>query len=195
MPARKKIHKEDILEAAVRVVREQGASALSVRNIAKELHVSTQPLYSEFENFDSLNEELLLFQRNKYIQIHPHRYKHFGLALLHFAKDEKELFKFIFIRSRDKEEQIEDVNYDLTIKLLSENLEMDTGSAKELHKKMQYYTYAMAVMIATGYRNISEDEMDRELTDIFKIMLRHYKQIDNEEECDHWLERARDLPE
>ena len=46
MPARKKIHKEDILEAAVRVVREQGASALSVRNIAKELHVSTQPLYS-----------------------------------------------------------------------------------------------------------------------------------------------------
>ena len=50
-------------------------------------------------------------------------------------------------------------------------------------------------MIATGYRNISEDEMDRELTDIFKIMLRHYKQIDNEEECDHWLERVRDLPE
>lgn len=195
MPARKKIHKEDILEAAVRVVREQGASALSVRNIAKELHVSTQPLYSEFENFDSLKEELLLFARQKYIQIHPHRYKDFGLALLHFAKDEKELFKFIFIRSRDKEEQIEDVNYDLTIKLLSEYLEMDTGSAKELHKKMQYYTYAMAVMIAIGYRNISEDEMDRELTDIFKIMLRHYKQIDNEEECDHWLERARDLPE
>ena len=54
MPARKKIYKEDILEAAVRVVREQGVSALSVRNIAKELHVSTQPLYSEFEIFDSL---------------------------------------------------------------------------------------------------------------------------------------------
>ena len=135
MPARKKIHKEDILEAAVRVVREQGASALSVRNIAKELHVSTQPLYSEFENFDSLKEELLLFARQKYIQIHPHRYKDFGLALLHFAKDEKELFKFIFIRSRDKEEQIEDVNYDLTIKLLSENLEMDTGSAKNCIKR------------------------------------------------------------
>ena len=47
------------MEAAVRVVREQGVSALSVRNIAKELHVSTQPLYSEFENFDSLKEELL----------------------------------------------------------------------------------------------------------------------------------------
>lgn len=195
MPARKKIHKQDILEAAVRVIREHGASALSVRNIARELHVSTQPLYSEFENFDSLKEELLLFARERYIQVHPHRYKDFGLALLHFAKDEKELFKFIFIRSRDKEEQIKDVNYDLTIKLLSENLDMDTHSAKELHKKMQYYTYSMAVMIATGYRNISEEEMDRELTDIFKIMLRHYKQIDNEEECDHWLERARDLPE
>ena len=76
-----------------------------------------------------------------------------------------------------------------------ENLEMDTHSAKELHKKMQYYTYSMAVMIATGYRNISEEEMDRELTDIFKIILRHYKKIDNEEECDYWLERARNLPE
>ena len=195
MPARKKIYKEDILEAAVRVIRDRGASALSVRNIARELNTSTQPLYSEFENFDSLKEELLLFTRKKYIQVHPQRYMDFGLALLHFAKREKELFKFIFIRSRDKEEQIEDVNYDLTIKLLCENLDMDTRRAEELHKKMQYYTYSMAVMIATGYRDISEEEMDWELTDIFRIMLRHYKKIDNQEECDYWLERARNLPE
>ena len=71
------------------MVREQGVSALSVRNIAKELHVSTQPLYSEFENFDSLKEELLLFAREKYIQIHPHRYKDFGLAPPAFCKRRK----------------------------------------------------------------------------------------------------------
>lgn len=196
MPARKKIFKEDILNAAIEVIRKGGAEKLSARNIAKELHVSTQPLYSEFENFDNLKEELLVFAREKYIRIHPGNYKEFGLALLHFAQREKELFRFIFIRKRDdKEAMIEDINYDLTIKLLSENLELPGEQAEKMHRQMQYYTYALAVMIATGYRAFSEEEMDRELTDMFGIMLRHYKKIRDEKEFGHWLEKARDLTE
>ena len=43
MPPRKRIFREDILKAAVRLVREDGPPALSVRNIAKALNCSTQP--------------------------------------------------------------------------------------------------------------------------------------------------------
>ena len=45
MPPRKRIFREDILKAAVDLVREQGTLALSVRNIAGKLNCSTQPIY------------------------------------------------------------------------------------------------------------------------------------------------------
>ena len=58
MPRTKRIEKEDILRAAVQVVRTQGEGALSVRGIAKELGCSTQPLYSEFGSMEELRAAL-----------------------------------------------------------------------------------------------------------------------------------------
>ena len=40
MPPRKRIFREDILKAAVQLVREEGPAALSVRNIARTLNCS-----------------------------------------------------------------------------------------------------------------------------------------------------------
>ena len=57
MPPKKRIFKEDILEASISVIRKQSASALTVRNIAVELQSSTQPIYSEFQNLDCLKKE------------------------------------------------------------------------------------------------------------------------------------------
>ena len=53
MPPRKRIFREDILKAAVQLVQEEGTAALSVRNIARTLRCSTQPIYSEFENMET----------------------------------------------------------------------------------------------------------------------------------------------
>lgn len=59
MSARKRIFKEDILSAGIRVIQKHGAEALTVRNIAGELGCSTQPIYSEFRNLDALKAALL----------------------------------------------------------------------------------------------------------------------------------------
>ena len=51
----------------------------------------------------------------------------------------------------------------------------------------------MAVMMATGYLNFSEEEISTELTEYYRIMLSYYKQVKTEEELQHWLERSRNL--
>ena len=63
MPPRKRIFREDILKAAVHLVQQEGASALSVRNIAKELNCSTQPIYSQFESMETLRDALMAYIR------------------------------------------------------------------------------------------------------------------------------------
>lgn len=194
MPPKKRIFKEDILEASIDVIRKQSASALTVRNIAAELQSSTQPIYSEFENLDCLKKELYKYASEKYLRFSFTNYKKLAIAFLSFAKKEKELFKFLYLRRRDSGEKLpDDINYTVTVELLSKNLDMDPQRAKDMHHWMQYYCYTMGVMIATDYRDLTAEEMNRELTELYSIMLRHYKEVKSEEELQYWLNKSRNL--
>lgn len=194
MPPKKRIFKEDILEASIDVIRKQSASALTVRNIAAELQSSTQPIYSEFENLDCLKKELYKCASEKYLRFSFTNYKELAIAFLSFAKKEKELFKFLYLRRRDSGEKLpDDINYTVTVELLSKNLDMDPQRAKDMHHWMQYYCYTMGVMIATDYRDLTAEEMNRELTELYSIMLRHYKEVKSEEELQYWLNKSRNL--
>ena len=87
----------------------------------------------------------------------------------------------------------EDPNEAQTIRKLQVNLELTARQAVEMHRRMQYYCYSMAVMMATGYLNFSEEEVSRELTEYYRIILSYYKQTKSEQELQHWLERSRNL--
>ena len=194
MPAKKKIFREDILNAALELVRRQGPEGFSVRNTARQLGASTQPIYSEFENLEALRNALLEEIRERFLRSQFQSYKAFALAFLRFARNEPGLFRFLYLRRRRPDETLlDDVNYTLTVDLLVRNLEMSPEQAGEMHRRMQCHCYALGVMIATDYRDLSEEEMSRELTDFFSIMLRYYKQIQNEDEFRFWLHRARNL--
>ncbi len=194
MAPRKRIFKEDILEASIRVIKKQGAASLTVRNIAAELECSTQPIYSEFKNLNCLKDELYKYAAEKYLRFCFSNYKEYAIAFLTFAKKEKELFKFLYLRRRGSEEKLpDDVNYAVTVELLSRNLEMEPERAEQMHHWMQYYCYTMGVMIATDYRDLSPMEMHRELTELYSIMLRHYKEVKSEDELQYWLNKSRNL--
>ena len=194
MPPRKRIFREDILKAAVDLVREQGTLALSVRNIAGKLNCSTQPIYSEFESMETLRDELMTYIRENYLREDADSYKQVALSFLHFARCEKNLFQLVYLRQRAAGETLfEDPNEDKTIHKLEVNLELSQEQAAKMHRRMQYYCYSMAVMMATGYLNFSEDEISKELTEYYRIILSYYKQVKSEEELQHWLMRSRNL--
>lgn len=194
MPPRKRIFREDILKAAVDLVREQGTLALSVRNIAGKLNCSTQPIYSEFESMEILRNELMTYIRENYLREDADSYKQVALSFLHFAQREKNLFQLVYLRQRAAGETFfEDPNEDQTIYKLEVNLELSREQAAQMHRRMQYYCYSMAVMMATGYLNFSEEEIGEELTEYYRIILSYYKQVKSEEELQHWLMRSRNL--
>lgn len=194
MPPQKRIFREDILKAAVNLVQEQGPPALSVRNIAKKLNCSTQPIYSEFENMETLRDELTSYIREHYLREDADSYKQVALSFLHFAQREKNLFQLVYLRQRGADEAFfEDPNEMQTIRKLEINLQLSQQQAAEMHRRMQYYCYSMAVMMATCYLNFSEEEISKELTEYYRIILSYYKQVKSEEELQHWLECSRKL--
>ena len=194
MPRTKQIDKQDILGAAAEVVRQKGEQALTVRNIAAQLGCSTQPLYYEFANIDQLRAELLPYVREHYLQFRCSNYKAFGRYFLNFARQEKELFRFVYLRRRNPGETLlDDVNCEETVRLLAKNLEMPAQTARAMHRQMQFRCYGLGVMLATCYCEMTQEEIERELTEFYCMILRHYKGITDDAQLQYWLERSRNL--
>lgn len=194
MPRSKQVEKRDILQAAAEVIREKGEQALTVRSIAARLGCSTQPLYYEFANIEQLRAELLLYVRQRYLQFRCSNYKEFGRHFLNFARQEKELFRFVYLRRRDPGETLlDDINCEETVRLLAQNLEMPAQTARAMHRQMQFRCYGLGVMLATCYCELTREEIEQELTDYYCMILRHYKGITNDTQLQYWLERSLNL--
>lgn len=194
MPPQKRIFQQDILAAAAALVAQQGPQALSVRSLARAMGCSTQPIYSAFANMDALHTALIDYVRERYLRGQASSYKQMALSFLNFARSQKNLFRLIYLRQRPAgETRLEDPNADETIRRLQASLELSGQSAAELHRRMEYHCYSMAVMMATGYLEFSEQQVEQELTEYYRIVLSYYKQAKSEEELQHWLQRSRNL--
>ena len=67
MPAIKKVSREDIIDAAVEVLREGGFSAVNARSVAQKLGCSTQPIYFSFQKW--IQTSLILYPIKNTIQL------------------------------------------------------------------------------------------------------------------------------
>ena len=99
MPPKIKTTKEEIITAAVEIVRELGAGEINARTIAARLNCSTQPVFSNFASMEELRfavveraDELCreYMQREIASGKYP-EYKASGMAYIRFAMEEKEL--------------------------------------------------------------------------------------------------------
>ncbi len=99
---KKTFRKDDIIEAAFRVVRKQGKQKLSARMIAKELNSSTMPIYSTISSMEEVEwevgrkvTELFLWyattSRTGNLLVDS------SLGYLRFAKEEPGLFRRMFL--------------------------------------------------------------------------------------------------
>ncbi|MBR5140792.1 MAG: TetR family transcriptional regulator, partial [Clostridia bacterium] len=59
MPPKVKTTKDDIIHAAINLVREGGAEAINARNIAAALKCSTQPVFSNFASMTELKFKVI----------------------------------------------------------------------------------------------------------------------------------------
>lgn len=56
MPPKVKVEKDDILKAAIEIVRDNGAGSLNARAVADKLSCSTQPIFSNYASMDELKK-------------------------------------------------------------------------------------------------------------------------------------------
>ncbi|MCF7933951.1 MAG: TetR/AcrR family transcriptional regulator [Spirochaetia bacterium] len=102
MPPRQRFSQQTIIDAAIRVIREQGPEALNARKLAGELGCSTQPLYSLFSSMEEIEQAVItacLPIPMEYMLGAEDRESQFlsiGMGYLQFAESEPGIFRLLF---------------------------------------------------------------------------------------------------
>lgn len=103
MPAKAKVSKEMIIDAAFEVAKESGAENINARTVSQKLGCSTQPILYQFERI----EDVRIAAHKKGTEFHINyvtnlsgKYERpmleMGMRYIQFAVEEKNLFRFLF---------------------------------------------------------------------------------------------------
>lgn len=175
MPAIKKISKEAIIDAAIDVLREGGASAINARSVAKKLGCSTQPIYLSFQNMDDLKAAVtqraialhtqhvrewlhILDADGSCYREHSH-YSSYGIGFVKFAAQEKHLFRWLYLEGKQLGPYQDDVLLPEIIAAIVNEYGYTKELAEKLHKDMAYYSYGLALLANTDHLNLTDEEL------------------------------------
>ncbi len=177
MPPKFKFTRDEITSAALNVTRQSGQPGLTARALAAELGCSAKPIFGLFKNMEEVQQEVIkaadaLYQG--YLKEDMEKgeyppYKASGMAYIRFAKEEKELFKLLFMRDRsvEKTEENEEEIRPL-LKLIQKDTGMSEQEAYTFHIEMWIFVHGMATMTATNYLDLDEEYISKVLTDAYK---------------------------
>lgn len=177
MPPKPKFSKTELIDAAFNIVRTNGISNLTSRKLGESLGSSSRIVFTAFENMEEVQQEVInlankLYQ--EYIQedIRSEKYpmyKASGMAYIRFAREEKELFKLLFMRDRtnsDFEQETEEVAP--LVQIIQKSTGLDESDARLLHMEMWMFVHGVATTIATSYcPNWDMELISKMLTDAY----------------------------
>ena len=176
MPPKTRITKEGIVSAALRLVRENGATALNARSLAEELSCSTQPIFSNFSSMEELRlaliaEAMAVYERYSADFIgrgeHP-TYKAAGLAYIAFAGEEREIFKLLFMQPKEKDEHPAlTKSWQWSVSLAGDSTGYGGEEVTLFHLEMWVFVHGIATMVATGSLTLDGETVSRMLSDVY----------------------------
>lgn len=183
MPRKLMFTRGEIIDAALSITRQKGFGAVSARALGEKLGTSSRPVFSLFENMEEVQQAVLqaadeVYQN--YLKEHMAGkqyppYKASGMAYIQFAKEERELFKLLFMRDRSRE-KIEENKESIRplLQLLQKNLGIGEEQAYLFHLEMWIYVHGIATMVATSYLNWDEEFVSKVLTDAYQGLSKHF---------------------
>lgn len=185
MPPKCKFTRDEVVRAALDMTRESGIGSVTARRLGEKLGSSSRPIFSLFRNMQEVQGEVIqaadeLYQeylrREMSAGEYP-AYKASGIAYIRFAREERELFRLLFMRDRSAEE-IDDNPKEL--KPIIDAVTKSTGLPEQLaylfHLEMWVYVHGIATMIATSYLEWQWDTVSQMLTDGFMGLKKRYEE-------------------
>lgn len=197
MAPRHKYSREEMIEAAVCVVRENGIDALTAKALAGRLGVSTQPVFTCFHTIEEAKREVRAAAErvyDSYVEEGLHMEIPFlgvGMQYIHFAKEEPQLYRLLFLTNEEANSGVMDAlhhSQNLVRDSLQQTYHIDAQTADRYFRDMWLVVHSLATLVVTGGCPYSEQEMGHILTGFSVSLCKAIKEIpgfaDNNYDCD-----------
>ena len=154
MPPKNKFTKEQIIETAFEIAKEEGIDSITIRKIADNLGSSIAPIYVNFKDVEELKEAVIskIYEIGNSILQEQNTgdvFLNIGIASVKFAKDYSVIFKDLILKNNgyldNYDEQlgnniIQEMKKDEDLKEFSEE------ELKTLLMKMQVFQAGLSIM-------------------------------------------------
>ena len=188
MPPKPRYTREQIVEAALDLVSEEGMEHLTAREIGKRLGSSSQPIFTAFKDMEELRGAVYAAASHRLAMFasqsagYTSAFKQTGMLIILFAIQEPKLFQLLLMSEADEPTSFERMlelrgaSPDVLISLVSSEFDLTFDEAKALFQHMWLYTYGIAVLCATKMCTFTEEELHQKIGANFEAMLTYIKE-------------------
>lgn len=187
MPPKAKFTKEQITKAALGVVSEKGAQALTAKELGAALGTSTTPIFTVFKSMEEVQEavrDAAMKRFESYAEKAVHYtpvFKQVGMQMILFAKEEPMLFQLCYMTDSHNVQTIEDIYQRLgdvaytCVEVIQRDYGLSEKEARALFEHVWIHTFGIGALCATGMCDFSEEQIIEMLGHDFVAMLIHIK--------------------
>ena len=187
MAPKNKFTKEEMVEAAMRVVRAKGIDGLTAKTMADELSTSTQPVFTAFGSMDTVKQEVYAAAMRVYDDYVAAGLKgkipFFGVGMqyIRFAREEPELYRLLFLtRTQDQEYSVMKSMRHLQelVRPTLINIYRITPEEADLYfRDLWFVVHSLSTLIVTGDCPYSDMEIGQILTGFSISICKSIKEI------------------
>lgn len=183
MPPKAKFTKEQITNAALGVVSEKGAQALTAKELGAALGTSTTPIFTVFNSMQEVQDAVMLAAMERFEEC-AHKaahlgpvFKQVGMQMILFAKEEPKLYQLIFMSPISEAQTFDDIYAHLgsvadeCLNVLQKDYDLSKDNAKTLFEHVWIHTFGIGALCATGMCDFSHEQIAEMLTQDFTAMM------------------------
>lgn len=193
MPPKPKFTKEEIVQAALEIVSQKGAEALTAKELGEALGTSARPIFTVFTGMKEVQDEVRNAAMRRFKGFAKQKlpdmplFKQVGMQMVLFGAREPKLYQLLFMRENRNAVSFDDVFGELgpaaetCIGLIRKEYGMSESEAKLLFENVWIYTFGVGALCATRVCRFSEEKLGQMLSTEFRAMMLLVKSETGEE--------------
>lgn len=187
MPPKAKFSREEIIDAAINIVREDGFDALTSRALGTKLGSSARPIFTVFQNMEEVQQEVIITAKQKYREYiskglsQDLAFKGVGMEYILFSINEPKLFQLLFMTEQSQIPDLTGVlpliddSYEQILRSIQRGYGIDKSSAEILYRHLWIYTHGIATLCATNMCRFTDEEVSSMIRQVCISILKSIK--------------------
>jgi AcrR family transcriptional regulator len=185
MAPKNKFTKEEMVDAALRVVRVQGIDGLTAKALADELGTSTQPVFTAFGSMDGVKAEVYAATIRVYDRYANAGLKEkspflgVGMQYIRFAWEEPALYRLLFLTGAQEYSAMKSMQHlqELVRPMLMNIYHITAEEADLYFRNLWFVVHSLSTLIVTGDCPYTDQEIGQILTGFSISICKSIKEI------------------